>query len=194
MNASSLSNRYFDDVYAADPDPWKFETSEYERAKYATTMKALPESRYQSGFEIGCSIGVLTEQLSRRCDRLLAVDVSESALAKARARCVGASNVEFAAMRVPDELPSRRFDLIMVSEVAYYWSLADLARASTWMTEHLAPGGSLVLVHWTPEVADYPLGGDEVHEHFLELARQGRLRHVHGERHDRYRLDTFTTR
>lgn len=193
MSASSLPTEYFDDVYAADPDPWKFETSEYERAKYATTMAALPEARYRSGFEIGCSIGVLTEQLSRRCDRLLAVDVSDSALAKARARCVDAPNVDFAAMRVPDELPSRRFDLIMVSEVAYYWSLPDLARASTWMTDHLEPGGSLVLVHWTPPVADYPLGGDEVHEHFLELARRGRLRHVNGERHDRYRLDTFTT-
>jgi hypothetical protein len=30
---------YFDTLYAADPDPWKFAASPYERAKYAHSAR-----------------------------------------------------------------------------------------------------------------------------------------------------------
>ena len=82
----TLKPTYFDGVYAASADPWHFETSEYERAKYAATLAALPNRRYSRAFEIGCSIGVLTELLAPRCDALLAVDVSNAVLQSARQR------------------------------------------------------------------------------------------------------------
>jgi hypothetical protein len=91
---TSLPPTFFDDIYAQDPDPWSFATSEYENTKYAVTLAALPRAHYGSGLEIGCSIGVLTEQLAARCDTLLSLDVAERALARrdvraaARARSV----------------------------------------------------------------------------------------------------------
>ena len=72
---------FFERLYAAEPDPWGFETSAYERAKYDATIAALPPGPISTALEVGCSIGVLTERLARRCDRLLAVDVSEAARA-----------------------------------------------------------------------------------------------------------------
>ena len=33
---------YFEQLYASDPDPWRFATSDYERDKYAATLDALP--------------------------------------------------------------------------------------------------------------------------------------------------------
>ena len=66
---ASLPATYFDDVYRANEDPWAFATSPYERAKYEATMAALPNERYANAFEIGCSIGVLSEMLARRCNR-----------------------------------------------------------------------------------------------------------------------------
>lgn len=192
MTRDSLQPAYFARVYAADPDPWRFETSDYERDKYAVTLAALPLPRYERAFELGCSNGVLTAQLALRCRTLLAVDVDESALERARMRCASLQQVEFARMQVPDETPEGAFDLILVSEVGYYWSRADLARAARWMLGALRPAGSLVLVHWTPEVPDYPLSGDDVHEYFLGLAAAGEIHHLHGERHAQYRLDTFS--
>ena len=59
---------FFDDLYAADPDPWDFETSPYEAAKYDATIAALEGRRFASGLEIGCSIGVLTDRLRAHCD------------------------------------------------------------------------------------------------------------------------------
>lgn len=187
----SLDPAYFERVYAADPDPWRFETSAYEHAKYARTLAVLPQARFDRAVEIGCSIGVLTEQLAARCASLLALDVSEAALAQARVRCAALPQVSCVRMQVPDEVPDGGFDLVLLSEVGYYWSRADLQRASAWMVSALWPGGALVLVHWTDPVHDYPLTGDQVHDHFLDIAEQGSLTHRHGERHARYRLDVF---
>lgn len=58
-HATSLPPDYFDVRYAADPDPWNFAGSPYERDKYAATLAALPRERYASALEVGCSIGVL---------------------------------------------------------------------------------------------------------------------------------------
>lgn len=167
-SGASLPPTYFEALYAADPDPWRFASSEYEAAKYAATLGALPRQRYRSAFEIGCSIGVLTQGLAGRCDRLLAVDVSERALRQARERCRHMPRVRFAVMQVPQTLPRQRFDLVVLSEVGYYLSIADLQRLKQALGALLQTGGHLILVHWTHEVADYPLSGDEVHELFLK--------------------------
>ena len=187
---NTVPPEYFDQVYQANRDPWNFESSPYEREKYAATLAALPRSHYPAAFEIGCSLGVLTAQLAGRCEHLLAVDVSEAALAQARARCANLPQVTLQLMQVPEGLTSQQFDLILVSEVGYYWSATDLARAANELIARLLPGGQLLLVHWTPPVHDYPLTGDDVHAHFLAKAsKSGGLHHLAGQRHENYRLD-----
>lgn len=186
----SLPPSYFDELYSADPDPWKFETSEYEASKYATTIAALPKQRYRSAFEIGGSIGVLTEKLAPKCDSLLSVDVSKLAQDKAIKRCQYLPQVRFQIMRVPEQYPDEMFDLTLVSEVGYYWCWKDMKKAQQCILDHLEPGGHLLLVHWTLYARDYPLSGDEVHNSFFELTPT-KLRHLKGQREEQYRLDLF---
>lgn len=185
----SLPPRYFEDVYGANDDPWGFATSPYEREKYATSVAALPKERYRSGFEIGCSIGVLSRLLAARCDALLSVDVVESVLEQARERCQDLPQVRFARMVVPEEFPDDTFDLVVLSEVGYYWSREALQDAKARIAGSLEPGGHLLLVHWTPFVHDYPLTGDQVHKAFLEADDGLPLCHLGGTRADTYRLD-----
>lgn len=186
----SLPPSYFEEVYRAKDDPWDFETSQYEAAKYAATLAALPQESYRMAWEIGCSIGVLTEKLAAHCDDLLAIDVSERALQKARARCRQWPQVRFKTMRFPEEMPAERFDLILVSEVGYYLSVGDWQRARAIIAEKLNLGGHVILVHWTPTVHDYPQTGDAVHDSFLQETAAG-WRHLSGRREDKYRLDVF---
>ncbi len=197
----SLPPSFFDAIYAEAPDPWSFASSAYEAEKYAATLAAIPRDRYRTAFEIGCSIGVLTEQLAARCDALLSVDVAERPLTQARERCAHLPNAQFALLRVPERFPDAVFDLVVVSEVGYYWSTADLRRSRDLMVDHLEPGGHLILVHWTVEVEEYPISGDEVHAAFFERAseradrRDGTpLRHLWGRREQTYRLDVFERR
>ncbi|MEN0077090.1 MAG: SAM-dependent methyltransferase [Paracraurococcus sp.] len=181
----SLDAAYFDAIYAADADPWRFASSDYERAKYAATLAALPRPRYGRAFEIGCSIGVLTAQLAARCDALLAVDLAEAALAAARARCAGLPQVTFRRMAVPGDWPEGGFDLILLSEVVYYLDTTDLARLASRVAGALHPGGEALLVHWTGET-DYPLSGDAAAEGFIAAAG---LPVIRQQRAEAYRLD-----
>jgi cyclopropane fatty-acyl-phospholipid synthase-like methyltransferase len=187
----SLQPEYFEGVYNANEDPWNFETSDYEAAKYTATLESLPQQKYESAFEIGCSIGVLTEKLAARCEKLLSVDVNETALAKAQKRCGNLAHVEFRKMQIPGEFPDEAFDLIVVSEVGYYLSAQDWQTTQDKILSHLQPQGTIVLVHWTHYVDDYPQTGDEIHESFAESAKN-RLKLVSSARTDDYRLDVWT--
>ena len=185
----SLTPDYFEARYAADPDPWRFATSDYERKKYAATLAALPRDRYAAALEVGCSIGVLTRELAARCDALLALDVVPEVLDAARARCADRPGVTFARMTVPGDWPDGRFDLILFSEVLYYLDRADLARLAGRVQGALAPGGDCVLVHWLGET-DYPLTGDEAAEGFIAQAAAF-AGVIHRERTAEYRLDVL---
>jgi len=181
---ASLPSRYFDDLYANDPDPWGFATSAYERDKYDATIAALP-GRIDDGLEIGCSIGVLTQRLAPHCERLLAIDPAELALAQARERCAAQLHVVFARMRVPQDWPEGRFDFMLFSEVLYYLSPGDLSEVARLARGSLRPGGTALLVHYTPGT-DYPLSGDRATALFIE--QTGFIPNLQLRR-DRYRLD-----
>jgi SAM-dependent methyltransferase len=184
----SLDRGYFDALYAAHPDPWRLAERWYERRKYALTLAALPRPRYASGFEPGCSVGVLTEQLAGRCDRLLAVDTAAAAVAATRARLAGRDHVRVERRELPAQCPPGPFDLVVLSEVGYYFDAADLDRLLAAVTAALAPGGDLVAVHWRHPVADYPLPGDAVHESLADRAGLTRtVRHVEAD----FRLEVF---
>lgn len=161
---------YFDALYAADPDPWRFETSAYEDAKYAATLAALPRPRYARALEVGCSIGVLTARLASRCDRLTGTDVAAAALARAAERCRGLPGVAFAHGAFPDDAPPGPFDLIVFSELLYYFSAARLEAVAARARALAAPGADLLLVHWLGPTPDYPLTGDDAAERFIALA------------------------
>ncbi len=189
--ARSLPPAYFDELYGKAADPWKFESSPYESAKFAATLAALPRARYGPAFEVGCSIGVLTRALADRCESVLAVDVAEAALAQARERCRDAANVRFGRMALPEEMPDGPFDLVLLSEVAYYWTPDDFDRAFGGLAARLGPGGQWLMVHWIAPVPDYPQTGEEVHDRAIARAAGSSLVHLDGRREERYRVDLF---
>jgi SAM-dependent methyltransferase len=189
--AGRLPRDYFEELYAGKPDPWDFATSDYERGKYDATLTAIGgDHRY--ALEIGCSIGVFTRRLAGQCRRLLALDVAEAALDAARRRCADLPHVGFRRMQLPDEFPDGRFDLVVLSEVGYYWTLPDLDLFLGRLRRGLTPDGLFVLVHWTRDT-DYPLTGDQVHDHVLAAGRDF-LHPVHEARTDSYRLDALAGR
>ena len=186
---NSLPPSYFEQMYRDNPDPWDFETSDYEALKYQTTINYLPQTRYRNALEIGGSIGVLTALLAPCCDSLLSIDVSKTAQQKAIARCQNLSQVRFEIARIPQNFPDETFDLILVSEVGYYLSWEDLKKTRQLIIDRLEKGGHLLLVHWTLFAKDYPLSGDEVHDCFLQSDTN--LKHLQGLRKEQYRLDLF---
>jgi SAM-dependent methyltransferase len=164
VRGMSLSASYFEQLYATSSDPWSLASRWYEARKYALTMASLPRRQYRRGFEPGSSVGELTALLAQRCDQLLSVDIAAAAVAATRERVADLPNVEVAQLNVPDQWPTGSFDLIVLSEVGYYLDAAALRVLVDRSVESLESDGSLVAVHWRHPVADYPLGGDQVHE------------------------------
>ena len=191
MISQSVPRDYFEALYAADPDPWRFRTSDYERAKYADTVAALDGRRFARAVEIGCSIGELTAALAPSCDSLLGIDIAEAPLEAARARNAAAAHVAFARMALPDETPVGAFDLIVLSEVLYYWDAFDLARVAAWVREAMTADGVVLLVHWLGETPDYPASGDAAVRAFLTAVRPTLTIDLR-RRRARYRLDRLT--
>ena len=183
-----LGREYFEGLYAESGDPWNFETSEYEQNKYARTLSVLGDRLFRRALEAGASIGVFTEMLADRCDELLAVDVSERAVAVARRRLSGRGHVRVERRTLPEEMPDGPFDLIVASEVLYYFPREEMLAVLQGLERELAPGGSLLAVHWRRETRTYPLQGDEVHE---LLAKNTRLQTIETIIEPNYRLDLF---
>nr|WP_321985881.1 class I SAM-dependent methyltransferase [uncultured Lichenicoccus sp.] len=192
MSGGSWDRAVFDRLYADDPDPWKFETSRYEQEKYADTLAQLDGRQFTSGLELGCSIGVMTLALAGRCDRLLAVDLAEAALQRARTRCDGLpfGRVEFRAAVLPRDWTwsERRFDLILVSELLYFLSAPDIAALASSCAEQADPGCIVLLVNWTGPT-DTPCTGVEAADLFSAACVAAGFRRSAPLLRNGYRLD-----
>jgi SAM-dependent methyltransferase len=178
----------FEQRYRVDQDPWRFATSAYERERYAITIESLTQDRYANAFEPGCSIGELTARLAPRCGRLLATDVSPTAVERARQRCAGYDNVRVECGDLRTAALDSPLDLIVLSELAYYFEAQQLEVLAHRLAAALSVGGTLLAVHWLGESVDHVLHGDEAHEILL---RSLPLRHVVANRYVGFRLDLW---
>lgn len=181
----------FDRLYQESPDPWSYQTSDYERKKYAATLAALPKSGYGLCLEIGCSIGAFTKLLAARCEHVVALDFSWRAIELAHENLRDIGNVDLVCASFPDQLPHDPWDLIICSEVLYYLEPGAFDRSVSWMKRQLARGACLLAVSWRGVGIDEPMRGDEAHDRLTsELARW----HALDARNPGYRLDRFDGR
>lgn len=178
----------FEQMAQESSDPWNYETSAYEQAKYQRTLEALPEETGET-LELGCSVGVFTAMLAPRATRLLAVDFSPTALAHAESRLAQRPNVTLDRRVLPEEMPDGRFDTIVCAEILYYWN-ADLIRDGLARIEAaLEPGGVFLAVHWRHGDGKDGLNGDQVHS---LLRAETSLEWDFGDETADYRLDRFS--
>lgn len=178
----SVGDGYFEAMYAGSEDPWGFRTRWYERRKRSLTLACLPRERYARAFEPGCAIGVLTRGLAARCDALLAWERASEAVALARTDLADAPHVEVARARVPEQWPGGTFDLVVLSELLYYFDDRDLDVLLDRTVGSLDQGGTLVAVHWRHPVDDHVRSGDDVHRALA--VRAGLVRTAHHEERD----------
>jgi peptidoglycan/xylan/chitin deacetylase (PgdA/CDA1 family) len=138
--------REFEDLFATRVDPWDY-TSPYEERKYEDTLALLPQSA-ATGLELGCAEGFFTPRIASRTAQLTVVDISTTALERARERCAELTNIAYQQLDVfADPLPYS-VDLIVCSEILYYLpdrgALRPVLRK---IVDALRPGGSLITTH-----------------------------------------------
>ena len=147
------SRAYFERRFAVR-DPWSYETSEYERTKYRRTLEAIAPVAGEQILEIGCAEGVFTAWLAERGAHVLAVDICERALVRAKHRCAQWPEARFACCDIACGPPLQgSFDVVLCAEVLYYLHHHGLCLARDRLVSALRPAGRVVLVHPVKDAA-----------------------------------------
>ena len=143
---------FFDDLWRRG-DPWELETSNWEQERYARLLAMLDRPRYGRVLEIGCGAGTFTRRLAGLADKVLALDVSSEAVAKARATQSDLTQVEFRVGNIMDYnlKEEEPWDLIVMSETVYFlgwlYSFFDVSWLAAEMFEATRPGGQMLLAN-----------------------------------------------
>ena len=194
MSASDKSSaEFFEARYRDSGDPWDLAHDSYEQARYDTVIRALGGRRYRYAYEPGCAVGALTVKLAEICDRVDASDFSRTAVEQARQRCVSYPGVEVRCASLTDPAPIGEYDLIVLSEIGYYFTLTAWQCLVSDIANRMQPGAILLASHWLGRSPDHILSGDEVHA----CMQHPKLKHEHAERHadpnhSGFRLDRWT--
>ena len=155
----------FDRLYREHEDPWRYLSSPYEARKRALTLAVLPRPRYGTVVEAGASIGVLTRETAARADRVVGLEASSTAVARAAERLADTPHAEVRRAVLPGDWPDDvgGADLVIASEIGYFLQPEELDALLDAVDDSLAPGGELLLCHWRHPVEGWPLDGDAVH-------------------------------
>jgi SAM-dependent methyltransferase len=182
---------HFEAQYRVDPDPWRYRSSDYERAKYAATLAACGPGPFDRALELGGSIGVFSALLAPRCRSLITIDYSPTAVDLARAALADQPHAGALLGAIPQDLPEGVFDLIVASEVLYYLDHVALGQTLAALDARMAPRARLVCVHWRPAGPERPFTATEVHD---AVGREPWLRAVSTGRQPQYLLDVWERR
>jgi len=90
---------------------------------------------------------------------------------------------------LPENVPSGEFDLLVFSEIGYYFNETQLRSVAADLVRRMETGGTFLAVHWLGFSADHVLDGDRVHG---VLETTANLRNVQSERYSGFRLDRWS--
>jgi len=148
-DSSERGRAELNEEFASREDPWDYKTA-YQMDRIRTEIEMLDAARgterFKNALEVGCAEGLFTEKLAPLCERLLAVDISPVALARARKSIHEFAWVDFALwdLRTDPVLESRDL-IVVVHALEYVRNPLLIWRARTKFVNSLRPGGYLLI-------------------------------------------------
>ena len=135
------------DRWYGTADPWRYEENPDDARRRDVLLSELPERPYRSVLDIGCGEGFITRRLPG--ERILAVDLSEAAILRARER--PDPRIEFRRgdiFGIVELAAGERFDLVVITGVLYPQYIGAAHSLVYHLVDQvLAPGGVLASVH-----------------------------------------------
>jgi 2-polyprenyl-3-methyl-5-hydroxy-6-metoxy-1,4-benzoquinol methylase len=150
LDSPARGRAELDQEFKRREDPWDYAAVPDQRDRIRTEVEMLDavrgSRRFAKALEVGCAEGMFTEMLSSRCDSLLAVDISQVALARACQRLRGHNNIRLAEwdLRV-DALPESYDLIVLIHALEYVRNPLGVRRARKKLVNGLLPGGYLLV-------------------------------------------------
>lgn len=131
-------------------DPFHYDTSPANRTRFLRQKQMLDSARagrqFANALEIGCAEGHFTEVIAECSQSLLVVDLSSTALARARQRLIWGERVSFREWDLRCGAIPGKYDLIVVTGVLeYFQRRRTFRKIRTSLVAALNPGGYLLL-------------------------------------------------
>lgn len=146
-----ITHRKMQRLFGKRVDPYQYHNSPRELEKQEKVLSLVSGRKYKNGMEIGCAEGVFTKKLAPLCEKLTAVDISETALARAREHCADQPNITFLQTNIRHFPFKPEWDLMVVSEVFYYLNKKEIQPHFVSFLERFSQGlmsqGRLIVVH-----------------------------------------------
>jgi SAM-dependent methyltransferase len=105
-------------------------------------LRRLPR-RFDSALDVGSGSGDLARLLASRARAVHGIDADPTIVARARKLTTSAAPVTFTVADAPNEMPPGLYDVITCVATIHHLPFSD---ALTRFRQHLAPGGTLVVV------------------------------------------------
>lgn len=138
----------FSPVYeGASHDAWNYTRNPYEKLRFDMVMDALMTIHAKKALEVGCAEGHLTRRLACHVEGLLACDIMAEAIDRAGAKCGDLKNVRFLRMDVRTDWPEEMFDLLVYSDVLYFFSRKEVKQVLQGSAQHVNVGGYLLFAN-----------------------------------------------
>ena len=147
---SAKARRFFDRLWQAG-DYWQLDKDPFERDKYYQQLALVKDRRYGKVLEIGCGSGLFTRALAPVAEKVVGIDVSPSAID--RAKSLGTANgvIDFRCLSALDYEPKKDgpFDLVVMSETIYYlgwiYSFFEICWLAAELFDATAPHGRFLM-------------------------------------------------
>jgi 2-polyprenyl-3-methyl-5-hydroxy-6-metoxy-1,4-benzoquinol methylase len=141
-------------------DHWEFDSSVFEQARYARLLALLAGRRYAHVLELGCGSGSFTQQLAGLADHVVALDISPTAIARARAQWTGPATVDFRQANIMDyDLHAEGpWDLVVIIDTMCYlgwlYSFFDVSWFASQIFAATRAGGHCLFANTMGEFGD----------------------------------------
>ncbi|HZY10327.1 MAG TPA: SAM-dependent methyltransferase [Bacteroidota bacterium] len=106
-----------EDLFRWSEDPWNFRRSPYEQDRMFALLQLIKQHPHDTILEIGCAEGFFSGKLSKIAKQVVAIDVSETAIERAK---IHYPDVTFVQTSLEEFSWNNKFDIVICAETLYY--------------------------------------------------------------------------
>lgn len=161
----------FEQRYRDEPDPWGVFTRADEHAKRAAIIKGVDRGDSSSILELGSGIGGHSSALAAISIHLDCVEATPTGAERTRERLANHKHAHVHQITLPGSLPRPSYTTIVIAELLYYLSVAEMASLADDVAAALAPEGQLVLAHHWSDFRDAKQSGATIHRDFARFCK-----------------------
>lgn len=180
----------FDRKFAGDADPWSTFSNRDEAHKRGAILHGVGAGPVGRVLELAAGNGSNSVALAKIALRLDATEGTASGTALVERAAAGNRRVRVRRLVLPGRFPRTRYDAVIVAEMLYYLSPADMAQVARDIAAALREGGVLVLAHHRVDYPDFVQHAHAIHERFL-AASGARWRRRSDVRTGRWRVQSY---